>query len=256
MSDTENLSRKERFLKILELLKTKNEVLVDELAQKFSCSQETIRRDLRYLEAQGKLVRTWGGAFTIFDDIGKAFEERKKEHVIAKQVMAAKAARMIAPELTIALDSSTSCFFLAQNLPDVSLRIITNSLRNIDLLKLNHKYEVIGTGGQFDAKHGDFIFNKQNIVSFSSLKIDLCFLSCVGADLYTGLWDMNEGVAELKDELIKSSVHTVLLADSSKFGKKTPFKLCNWNEIDFVIDDGSIAPTYSQKFHELDINII
>ena len=51
-----------------------------------------------------------------------------------------------------------------------------------------------------------FLINK-NIVSFSSLKIDLCFLSCVGADLYTGLWDMNEGVAELKDELIKSSVH-------------------------------------------------
>ena len=258
MSEFSSLARKERFARIIALVNQQGTVEVESLASLFSCSVETIRRDLRYLEAHGRLVRIYGGASTVqATDIGKSFDKRRDEHVKAKEIMAFKASSMISPGLTIFLDSSSTCYYLARALPDVDLNIVTNSMRILNLLKSNPRYVLIGTGGQIDDKHEDCILAPDVRLSLlDHYEIDLCFISCTGLDLLSGLYEMNAGLAQMKALLVKSSVHTVLLADSSKFDKKTPFFIGPMRLIDYAIDDGDMKNHHRQKLHELDINII
>ncbi len=255
MVSTENLSRKKRCSQICELINSHGELSVAKLSELFNCSEETIRRDLRYLDSLGKVVRTFGGASTIqVTDIGKSFEKRKEEHVKAKEIIAEKASRMISPNLTISLDGSSSCYFLAKKLPKLHLKVVTNSIRIITVLKECPLYKIICTGGQYDIKHGDF--TGSSFSNLGNLQIDLCFTSCVGADLRLGIFDMNEGSASMKTSLMYRAKHIVLLADSSKYAKKTPFKICSWNKIDYAIDDGLLETAWRQQLHQLGINII
>ena len=251
----ENLSRKDRCSQICELVNTNGEISVAKLSEIFACSEETIRRDLRYLESLGRVVRTFGGASTVkVSDIGKSFEKRKEEHIKAKELIAEKASRMISPDLTISLDGSSSCYYLAKRLPKLHLKVVTNSIRIISVLKDCPLYEIICTGGQYDIKHGDF--TGTSFTNLNGLKIDFCFTSCVAADLHLGIFDMNDGNAGVKLAMMGRANHTVLLADTSKYGKKTPFKICSWENIDYVIDDGFLETTWRQQLHQYGINII
>ncbi len=252
------MPRKERFARIIGQVNAAGAVEVEDLAARFGCSVETIRRDLRYLEAKGQLLRTYGGALSIQSaDVGRSFEKRREEHVRAKEQMAFKASRMIAPGLTVALDGSSSCYFLARALPQVQLKVVTNSMRVLNLLKTNPLYTLIGTGGQIDDKHEDFMLAEGADLHFSEqLHIDLCFISCVGIDLSGGLYDMNDGIARIKAAMMRLSVHTVLLADASKFARKTPFLLGPVSAVDYVVDDGGLKDEHRKRLHELDVNII
>lgn len=252
------MSRKQRFAAIVELVNNKGEISVDELAATFFCSVETIRRDLRYLESQGRITRTFGKAASVrVADIGRSFEKRLDEHIAFKEIMAEKAKRLISPGLTIALDSSTSSWYLSQILPDFHFRVVTNSMLLLKELKGKSNITLIGTGGMIDEKHGDFVASPASSSLLSGdLKIDLFFMSCIGADLATGLYDMNEGVAFLKKEIMCRAVRNVLLADSSKFGKRTPFFICNWSRVDYVVDDGNLGNDLLVRLHANGINII
>ncbi len=255
MSVLENLSRKDRCIHICELVNSHGELSVAKLSELFCCSEETIRRDLRYLESLGRIVRTFGGASTVqVSDIGKSFEKRKEEHVKAKLLIAEKASRKISPSLTIFLDGSSSCYYLAKCLPKIHLKVVTNSIRIITVLKDCPSYEIICTGGQYDVKHGDFTGN--SFTNLNGLRIDFCFTSCVAADLRLGIFDMSLGNAAVKAALLERSHRKVLLADTSKYGKKTPFKICTWDHIDYVIDDGFLETVWRQDLHKIGINII
>lgn len=258
MTDSGSLTRKERFQRIVALVDREGAMEVENLAALFSCSVETIRRDLRYLEAQGRLMRSYGKAVTVrLPDIGKSFEKRREEHVRAKEEMAFKASRMISPGLTIALDGSTSCYYLARTLPDVNLNVLTNSMRILNLLKSHPKYALTCTGGQMDDKHEDFVLQEGGVLDgITPPYIDLCFISCTGIDLYSGLYDMNDGLARMKRELIRRSVHTVLLADASKYSRKTPFFIGPMQLVHYAVDDGDMKNAHRQRLHELNINII
>ena len=246
MTPASNLPRKERFAQIIALVNEAGAVEVERLA------------DLRYLEAHGRLLRTYGGARSVqASDVGSSFDKRREEHVKAKEIMAFKAARLIAPGLTIALDGSTSCYFLAKALPPVEIVVVTNSMRILNLLKSKPRCTLIGTGGQLDEKHEDFALGEgKKLTQLDSLRIDLCFISCVGVDLNAGIFDMNEGIARMKAELMRRSVHTVLLADASKYIRRTPFRISTMREITFALDDGGLKESIRKRLHELDINII
>ena len=143
----------ERRNHILELLKTNRSISVSDLCAACNASEATIRRDLSWLEANGKLERTHGGA--VVNPSERIFEEdmltmREGKDLFEKQIIAKKAFDLIHDYDSIALDAGTTTFELARLIgqSDLHLTIITNSMIVFKELANNPNVELIILGGK------------------------------------------------------------------------------------------------------------
>ncbi|VFS63321.1 HTH-type transcriptional repressor glcR [Kluyvera cryocrescens] len=115
---------------IVDLLIQHKSLTTDALSAQLNVSKETIRRDLSELQAQGKVLRNHGRAKYIHrenQDSGDPFHMRLKSHFAHKADIAREALAWIEAGMVIALDASSTCWYLARQLPDIDLQVFTNS---------------------------------------------------------------------------------------------------------------------------------
>ena len=140
------LSSHEREVEILRLLDSGSRVTVADLSERFGTSPVTIRKDLESLERRRLLRRVRGGAIGSEGGDEGAFELRLRHSAESKRAIAAEAARRVRDGDAIALDCSTTCYFLAELLRDrQGLVVVTNGLRAAEVL--SDSATVILTGG-------------------------------------------------------------------------------------------------------------
>jgi DeoR family transcriptional regulator, L-fucose operon activator len=202
-------------------------VTVVDLADQFGVAVETIRRDLRVLEESGYLRRTHGGAVSVLDDDAgtPAFGSRQMQNAAAKKEIAQQAVAMVREGDVLMLDQSSSCWYFAQALPNITLTIITNSIRVIFDLVQKPKIKVIAIGGEYFEKYGAFL----GVIAVNCVhefQADICFHSCGAFHEDLGAWDSNELNAGVKKAMLRASRSNVLLCDTSKFNR-TAFALVN-----------------------------
>ena len=232
-----------RMKKIVNRVDLVGAATVTDLAEQFGVAVETIRRDLRALEEGDYVRRIHGGAVSILDnDEGSlAFGSRQLRNADAKKEMARLANPMIREADVLMLDQSSSCWYLAQALPNIELTIITNSVRIVFDLVQKPKVKVIAVGGEYFENYGAFlgVIAVNNIHEFTA---DICFHSCGAFQEEVGAWDSNELNAGVKRAMLRNSHSNVLLCDKSKFNR-TAFALVNRTEhIDCRIsEDGVIG---------------
>lgn len=214
---------------ILTLLRHRGTLRVADLTTQFGVTEETVRRDLRRLSAEGKLRRAHGGAVLIDAKPGAAgsaersvdyelpHNERQHVNANAKRDIAAAALRLVEPGQVIALDASTTACELARLLPDQPLTVVTNSLVACLILATKKRIETVCTGGVLDEDSGAFMgFAAERCVR--SLNIQRLFFSCRGIDIGRGLSEAADAHASMKLCLLEAAGEAVLLADSSKLG--------------------------------------
>lgn len=245
--------RKQQIIKIIDSVKY---ITVAELAYQLNVSVETIRRDLGYLEKMGRLVRVHGGARTFQrEDVGEIFKKRRSERVDAKQIMAQKALGLIERYMTISLDASSSDWFLAKMIPDIPLTVLTNSLEIVKELGSLNNVQVICVGGDYNSRYSDLVGDLAQR-NFRSFHIHISFISCFGVNIYSGLWENSEKNAETKRTMIGVSNKTVLLADSSKFGRKSPYHMADWSMVKYVINDNQLDNSMVKHLNSLGVTVI
>ena len=134
---------------ILEKLQEEKRVVVSELSQLYSVSEETIRRDLDKLEKEGLAIKSYGGAVINEDfSIDLPFNVRKNQNVTGKQKMAEIVASLVSEGDHIFLDASTTAVFVAKALKDKErLTVITNSMEILLELSDVSGWNIISTGG-------------------------------------------------------------------------------------------------------------
>ncbi len=159
----------ERHRFITEVLSQRGRVMVQEVAQLCHISIETARRDLALLERRGLLLRSHGGAVFVEPpavektyvpaeiDQGNLSASAATRRRSRKTRIAKRALEFIAPGDCLLLDSSSTSWFLARQLPDISLVVLTNSLHIIQTLACKANVRTIGLGGEYSAKYEDFI---------------------------------------------------------------------------------------------------
>lgn len=212
-------------------------VTVKDLSQHFCVSLETIRRDLQDLEEQGALRRIHGGAVSLERvDGGLAFNKRKNDHALEKKLIAYKAIALIKPGDIIMLDASSTCWYLAQELPDMPLTVITNSFRNVLSLSDRKSIKTIAIGGEYSEKYSAFLgsVTSGNIAQY---RVDILFFSCAGFSKSNGVWENNELNASTKKVMLSVAKKRVLLADSYKQGRSGIVRICQSNEVDQVVSE-------------------
>ncbi|MFP2239066.1 L-fucose operon activator [Pseudescherichia vulneris] len=228
-----------RHQRIVTLLAQSRSLTTDELAAALGVSKETVRRDLSALQQQGKIQRSHGRARAIRRDRQgneAPFHARQKSHYAHKSDIARHALAWIEEGMTLALDASSTCWFLARQLPDIPLTVFTNSHLVCTELGKREQIRLISSGGELQRQYGYYI-NPSLISALKSLEIDLFIFSCEGVDRHGVLWDSSGHNASYKSLLLKRASQSLLLVDKSKFNRSSEVRIGPLSDVTHVISD-------------------
>lgn len=236
----------ERHQEILGLLRERNEVKVNELAEIFAVSEGTIRNDLDYLADKNHLTRIRGGAASTNSHqiAHPAFAARARIQAPNKLRIARWAADMVKDGQAIFLDASTTAFYMSSFLRDHrNLTVITCGIETALALAENPTFTVILMGGivRLDrfAVTGDI-----GERALEGLHIHTAFMSCAGFSVKAGLTDSDIQLAQLKRKVIRSAEQVIGLVESSKFGSAHVSSFAGVNEVAQILTDNSLDPKY------------
>ncbi|WP_248926224.1 DeoR/GlpR family DNA-binding transcription regulator [Paenibacillus hamazuiensis] len=245
----------ERRREIMNVLDHGGSVRVVELARLFQVTEETIRRDLEKLEAEGKLVRSHGGAISIKNaERETPFSEREISHMQEKMAIAKEAVRAVEEGDTILLDASTTAWQMARLLPDMRLTVLTNAIKVAVELADRTRIRVISTGGTLSPASLSYIGPSAERM-LKEYHVNKLFFSCKGIDLERGLSDSSESNAMIKRRMMCIADRTYLLADHSKFGIKALAMLAPLKEVDEIIADRKLDPSMLQRLTGLNLPV-
>ncbi|MBC5775536.1 DeoR/GlpR transcriptional regulator [Pontibacter sp. KCTC 32443] len=236
------LTLAERHQQILSKLKQEGQVNVLDLCEKLSVSSVTIRKDLKLLEDKGLLFRTHGGATANNPyTTDRSVNEKEKIQASEKMRIGAAAASLLHPNDSILIASGTTVLALARNIPATNnLTVITPSLNIALELNRHPEIEVMQLGGVLRKSSSSVTgpYAESILADFSCSKL---FLGVDGIDLDFGLTTTNVMEAHLNRQMIKVSQKTIVLADSTKFGKRGFGKICGFEYIDQIITDSGVS---------------
>ncbi|WP_336779725.1 DeoR/GlpR family DNA-binding transcription regulator [Paenibacillus illinoisensis] len=246
----------ERYDRIVEMVNESGSMRVSELSDRCRVTEETIRRDLDRLEQAGRLKRSHGGAVSIKDDQPEIpYRVRETTHAEEKKRIAQAALAMIRPGDRILLDASTTAGYMAANMPDIPLTVLTNSIQVATELSSKDKIEVISTGGQLAQRSLSFVGPLAER-SLETYHVDKLFLSCKGVHLDGGgISESNELQARLKQKMVGISDQVILLADASKFGVRAFARVTGLNAVHAVILNEQLEGDLMKRLKDYDIQI-
>jgi len=245
----------ERHQKIVNLVNEKLSIRVSELSRIFGVTEETIRRDLEKLEKEELLQRSHGGAVSIKKLQSEvSYLEREVTNAEEKRKIAQKAVSFIEPEDIIVLDASSTTWYMAKELPDMSLTVLTNSIKVAIELSAKEQVKVISTGGLLLPESLSYVGPLAER-SLQMYHVNKAFISCKGVHMETGLSDSIEWQALVKRQMMDIADQTILLADSSKFGVRTFTQVAPLHGVKEIITDENINPTFVTTCKEKNIKM-
>lgn len=211
-------TRQERIRK---MLLSHNVVSITEFCQQLDCSESTIRNDLKSLDEQGIIKRTYGGAvlnentrYNIAMNTRYELYKEQKEAIASYIIQ-----HYLKDEAIITLDSGTTMVAIAKKILESSLKltVITSSLAIAEVLNRTANIDLYLTGGKLN--HIKEAFIDQSAVEFiSSMSSDLCLLSCDGVDAHKGITIGDPEEVTIKKAMINNSKRSICVADGSKIG--------------------------------------
>lgn len=247
----------ERYEKIVSLVNQRGAIRVSELSGIFQVTEETIRRDLDRLEQAGRLSRSHGGAVSIKDDQQPEipYFEREITNAEEKKRIAQAAIERIGLKDRILLDASSTAWYMAAEVPDLPLTVLTNSIKVATELSNKERIEVISTGGILAHRSLSFVGPLAER-SLDTYHVDKFFLSCKGVHLDRGISESNELQARIKERMIRMADEVILLVDSSKFGVQAFTHVADLSEINVIITDRRIAKETLEQLQDRGISVI
>ncbi len=201
---------------ILSALRTTGRVAVSDLAARFGVSSVTVRKDLDALERRSLLRRVRGGAVSLGASDEGSFEARFTDSRDRKQAIAKAAAAAVRDGDVIAIDSSTTAFYLAQELVERrGLVVVTNGLRLATLLMEQSSARVLVLGGVLRRSAGSLVGPIGDVLS-SRGRIAKGFFGLVGLSAVHGLMDISAEEAQTKHVMAAACDEVHGLFDSTK----------------------------------------
>jgi DeoR family transcriptional regulator of aga operon len=243
--------------RVLELLETRDAVRVADLAAEFSVSEVTVRSDLAALAKQGLVARVRGGARVIERDQSElAFDVRLRLKDSEKQAIAGAAAAMVGDGEAVALDSSTTAYYLALELRQKrELVVVTNGLLVAAALATAPGVSVIVPGGTLRAEAmslvGEFAASVLN-----STHIDKGFFGARGLSTARGLMDLDPEEVRLKREMVDACKRVVGIFDGSKWLRTALLSFVPADRVDAIVTDASAPAESVEQWRELGVEVV
>ena len=240
----------ERQERVLELLRRRKAAQLEELARHMNVSASTIRRDLDALARRGLVRRTHGGALIEPNPAGSvnaevALNQRMLERADEKQSIGAAAASLVRPQMTLFLDGGSTVVYAARQIAVRPIQVVTNSLAIGHLFADDVQVEVLLVGGDLYPRTGVCV-GPVATGTLADLHADLCLFSLAG--IYGNeAFNTNMAMAQVEQVMMQQAASSVLLMDSSKFGRKSLARVCSLQEVDQIISDDAIGLQWQQQ---------
>lgn len=239
---------------ILDRLNEQGEVSVELLAAEFETSEVTIRKDLTALEADGLLLRRYGGAVPLPQELMNTASAAPSP---IKLAIARAAANLIQDHNRILLDSGSST--TAALLPELSTKqglvVMTNSLNIANALReLENEPTILMTGGTWDPKSEGFQgqLAEQMLRSYN---FDQFFIGADGIDLNRGTTTFNE-LFSLSRVMADVAREVIVLAESEKVSRKIHNLELAWRDITILVTDNQISAHAKQAIEQQGVRVI
>lgn len=236
----------QRHNRILQEVRQRHGARISELAEVLDVSEMTVRRDIETLAEQGLLDKVHGGA-TVTDHkslvLEPPFQSKSLREQLAKDAIAARAAKEIHPGDSIALMGGSSVFSVAKFACKVpNLTIVTNSLPVSDLFNREGlaSQTVILAGGLRTPT--DSFVGAIAIDAFKGLNLDVVFMGTHGMDIKGGFSSPNLLEAETNRAVRKKSRRLIILADHTKWGDVGFSTFAELSDADLLITDDQLDP--------------
>ncbi|ABV39084.1 transcriptional regulator, DeoR family [Shewanella sediminis HAW-EB3] len=222
---------------IISLLTEQGEVSVDELSLRFETSEVTIRKDLSALEKTGLLLRRYGGAVAIPDEVTQQFTARIAPNKLS---IAQAAAKLINDHNRIIIDSGSTTSGLVRELNGKNgLVVMTNSLQLANAIhELENEPTLLMTGGTWDP-HSESFQGQIAEQVLRSYNFDQLFIGADGIDLERGTTTFNE-LTGLSKVMAEVSREVVVMLESEKLGRRIPNLELAWSNISVLVTDENL----------------
>jgi DeoR/GlpR family transcriptional regulator of sugar metabolism len=242
---------------MLDVIRQQGFVSIPELRDALEVSESTIRRDLESLEESGEARRTHGGVFYTGSVTSVRQFQRGNLNDGAwdkKRAIALEAAKLVSDHDTVLLDGGSTTYELAKQLVGRPLQIVTNSLPVANLFSASESVDLVILGGAIHNRtgvtHGPFTDQM-----LETINVQKAFLSVAGVN-EKGFYNSNLLLVETERCMMRSADRTIIVADSTKFGRSSLARMLEWNQVDTLVVDEDLSTPWRDRIDQLDTNLI
>ena len=247
----------ERRRVITERIRATGQVVVSALSAEFQVSEETIRRDLEFLEKEGIATRIYGGAVLQGNDhAAPPYSIRKNTNIEPKVSIARKLSELVRDGDTLMVDeSSTAAYAIRALRQKKNITLITNSLELLREMVGQDSWHIISTGGSLKADVLAHV-GPHALRTVRSYHASFAVLSCRGINGQLGLADSDDAVVQIKQAMIESCDCAIVLADHRKFDRNGLVALGSLSLVDKLITDTPPSQQWQQRLKDAGVELV
>ncbi|WP_336627835.1 MULTISPECIES: DeoR/GlpR family DNA-binding transcription regulator [unclassified Microbacterium] len=239
---------------LLDRLHRDGRLVAKDIAAELGLSEDSIRRDLRELDAAGLAVRVYGGALPASPAVVD-YGRRAAVAPDSKARVAAAAAALIEPGATVILDGGTTTLAMVAAIPTaLPCTIITHS-PTIAAALLGHAADVFVIGGRL-FKHSAVASGAAAVEAAQRISADLFFLGVTGVHPTAGLTTGDPEEAAMKRTLASRAAETYVLASEEKVGAASRYAVLGLDEVTAIVTDADPADPTLQELEAAGIRLI
>ena len=221
--------------------------MVEELAQRFDVTLQTIRRDLTELSDTGLLDRVHGGAVPRRGVINLGYEERRLMNEAAKAAIARACAAAIPENCSIIMNLGTTTEAVARELlHHRNITVITNNMNVANILVANPGCDIMVAGGAFRRSDGGLV-GELTTQFFEQFKVDYAVIGASALDGDGDLLDFDMAEVRVSKTIIRQARRVHLVCDNSKLGRSAPVRLASLSEVSAVFTDKPFPDDLAQR---------
>ncbi|NLW10291.1 MAG: DeoR/GlpR transcriptional regulator [Firmicutes bacterium] len=250
----------QRRQEILRYVNEKRKANVNELAEVFQASPNTIRRDLSILSQRGQVTRTHGGIIAnnfYYEMSDFSYMERASQYLTEKRKIGRAAAQLIGEGETVIIDFGTTALEVARHLSHLkNCTILTSSLSvATELVTYSPQVTVHLSGGTVNSKINGLIGPVAESF-YSQVHADKLFLSVAGMEISRGLVSSNWFEVNIKRAMIQQCNECILLLPNYRLGNKGLVVFSDITPVNKVITDMPLPAEYQAFFDRRQIEVI
>lgn len=246
---------RERKSLLLSMLARDGRVVAKEVSRELGLSEDTVRRDLRELAAEGRLQRVHGGALPSSPAVAD-FASRGSLAIESKAAIGRAAARMVRPGQVVFLDGGTTVVQLARHLPsDLEATVVTHSPSVAVELATHRGVDVQIVGGRL-FRHSMVAVGSAAAEAIARVRPDIFFMGVTGIHPETGLTTGDAEDASIKRLIARQSAEVVVLASNEKLGAASPHQIGSLADVDTIIVEAIAPEDLLQPFRASGIEVI
>ncbi|MBD8045270.1 DeoR/GlpR transcriptional regulator [Arthrobacter sp. Sa2BUA2] len=257
MAKSISLIPEQRRQQILQHLRAQRVLSYREITELLGVSHMTARRDVAALAEAGDVEVTQGGVLAptrLLEEPARSVKEAAD--LPAKAAIARHAAELVSDSMTVYLDAGTTVQAMCPYLQDRrNLTVVSNDLATAAAFLEFPGVELICVGGRVDRDNKSMI-GRLATLTLAELSLDIAFLSSSSWDVQHGITTPVEAKVDPKRAAMASAEKTVLLADSSKFGRYAKYRVLALEELDLIISDSGLSESAARQIQERGVEVV